>query len=145
MLKNLLVISLLLATALSVSIACTQYQASNFGSASDCSINRLDSKSISWGAVINFKVDFKWNATSFSNVLADMGSPRLPVPPTSSKCDTKAGSYTKGQSVTVNCTQGFDLIPTGYSNVITAFDGTDYPLGFSTKIPLSLEPNLSQQ
>ena len=145
MLKNILLISLLLAAATAVSIACTQYQSSTFGTASDCSVNRLDAKSISWGTVINFKVDFKWNATSYSNVLADMGSPRLPVPPSSSKCDTKAGSYTKGQSVTVNCTQSFDTIPNGYSNVITAFDGTDYPLGFSTKIPLSSEPSLTQQ
>lgn len=66
-----------------------------------------------------------------------MGSPRLPINPDSSKCTTKEGKYSKGQSVLVNCTQSFSVIPVGYSNVISAFDGDDYPLGFSTKIPLS--------
>lgn len=66
-----------------------------------------------------------------------MGSPRLPIAPASSKCQTKEGSYSKGQSVTVSCTQAFDSIPTGYANVVSAFDGSDYPLGFSMKVPLS--------
>lgn len=135
---------LLLSVAFSASIACTQYQASKNGNASDCSITRVDAKTISWGARINFNVNFSWSSKSFSSVLADMGSPRLPIAPLKSSCDTKSGSYTKGQSVIVNCTQSFDSIPVGYSNVITAFDGDDYPLGFSTKIPLSM-PNLHQE
>lgn len=129
---------LLIAVALSVSIPCTQYQASKNGNATDCSITRVDSVTISWGARINFNVNFNWKSTSFSNVLADMGSPKLPIAPSKSNCDTKAGTYTKGQSVLVNCTQSFSSIPVGYSNVITAFDGDDYPLGFSTKVPLSM-------
>jgi hypothetical protein len=142
MLKHISIGLLFLATAFSASVPCTQYQSSTFGNATDCSINRIDAKSLSWGAQINFKVDFKWNDTSYSNVLADMSSPKLPIPPSSSKCTTKPGSYAKGSSVVVNCTQGFDAIPVGYANVITAFDGTDYPLGFSLKVPLSMEPNL---
>jgi hypothetical protein len=72
-----------------------------------------------------------------------MGSPRLPINPDSSKCVSKEGNYKKGQSVLINCTQYFSSIPVGYSNVISAFDGDDYPLGFSIKIPLS-GPNLQQ-
>jgi hypothetical protein len=136
---------LLLALAVSVSVPCTQYQSSKFGTASNCSITRNDARSISWSATITFSGDFKWTEKSVSNVLADMGSPRLPIAPASSKCDTKAGSYTKGQTVTVSCSQGFDSIPNGYSNVVSAFDGTDYPLGFSLKVPLSLEPSLTRQ
>lgn len=74
-----------------------------------------------------------------------MGSPRLPIAPSASKCETKAGSYSKGQNVVFSCTQGFDAIPNGYSNVVTAFDGDDYPLGFSTKIPLSMIINLMRE
>lgn len=136
------VIALVLAVTLAASVPCVQYQASNFGTASNCTINRVDANTISWGALITFKADFKWNTTSYSNVLADMNSPRLPIPPTASKCDTKAGSYTKGQTVQITCNQGFSQIPTGYANVVTAFDGTDYPLGFSLKIPLSIQTNL---
>lgn len=140
-----IVLALLIAFAFAVSVPCTQYQTSKFGTASNCTITRNDAKSISWSAQINFSGDFKWTKASASNVLADMSSPRLPIPPSASKCDTKEGSYTKGQSVSVSCTQGFDTIPNGYANVVTAFDGTDYPLGFSMKIPLSIEPNLSQE
>jgi hypothetical protein len=132
---------LLLAVALSVSVPCTQYQASKNGNASDCSITRVDSVTISWGARINFNVNFSWTSKSYSNVLADMGSPKLPISPSKSSCESKAGSYTKGQSVLLNCTQSFSSIPVGYSNVVSAFDGDDYPLGFSTKVPLSF-PNL---
>lgn len=140
-----LVLCLALAVcALSVSVPCVTYQSSRNGSPSDCSINRLDDNSLSWGASINFSLDFTWTASSFSNILADMGSPRLPIFPSQSKCDTKEGKYTKGQSVLINCTQAFDQIPVGYSNVITAFDEDDYNLGFSTKIPLS-SPNLSAE
>lgn len=134
---------LLLSVALSASIACTQYQSSKNGNASDCSITRVDSTTISWGAKINFNINYAWTSKSVENVLADMGSPKLPISPSKSSCETKAGSYTKGQSVLVNCTQSFSSIPVGYSNVITAFDGDDYPLGFSTKIPLS-QPHLIQ-
>lgn len=127
--------------ALSASVPCTQYQASKNGNATDCSISRVDSQTISWGARINFNVNFNWTSKSYANVLADMGSPKLPISPSKSSCDSKAGSYSKGQSVLINCTQSFSSIPVGYSNVITAFDGDDYPLGFSTKVPLSM-PNL---
>ena len=140
MFNKFLIASLLIVAIFGVSVPCTQYQASNFGTASDCSISRVDSLSISWGARINFKTAFAWKTTSVANVLADMSSPRLPIGPTKSQCDTKAGSYTAGQSVLVNCTQSFSSIPVGYANVITAFDGSDYPLGFSMKVPLSLEP-----
>lgn len=136
---NQVVVALLVALAFSVSVPCTQYQSSSFGTASNCSISRLDAKSISWGAQINFNQTYKWADNSYSNVLADMSSPRLPIAPSSSKCESKAGSYTKGQSVLINCTQAFDQIPTGYANVVTAFDHSDYPLGFSLKVPLSME------
>lgn len=139
-----IIIALLVALALSVSVPCTQYQSSKFGTASNCTITRNSATSISWSAVINFNADFKWTDKSASNVLADMSSPRLPVSPSASKCETKAGSYSKGQSVSFSCTQGFDAIPTGYANVVSAFDGTDYPLGFSMKIPLSM-PSLTQE
>ena len=73
-----------------------------------------------------------------------MTSPRLPINPTTSDCKTAPGSYKIGQSVLVNCTQAFDVLPVGYANVVSAFDETDYPLGFSIKVPLSmpLEANL---
>lgn len=139
---NKIMISLaLIAITLSASVPCTQYQASKNGNATDCSISRVDATTISWGARINFNVNFSWTAKSYSNVLADMSSPKLPISPSKSNCDTKAGTYTKGQSVLVNCTQSFSSIPVGYANVITAFDGDDFPLGFSTKVPLSI-PNL---
>ena len=141
MLRKISLCLLFTAMAFSASIPCTQYQPSKNGNATDCSISRLDANTISWGARINFNVNFNWKTNSFGNVLADTGSPRLPIAPSKSNCDTKAGSYTKGQSVLLNCTQSFSSIPVGYSNVITAFDGDDYPLGFSTKVPLSL-PNI---
>jgi hypothetical protein len=130
--------------AVSISVPCVSYQTSKNGNASDCSINRLDDNTLEWGANINFNVDFTWKADSYSNLLADMGSPRLPIFADSSKCTTKEGKYSKGQSVLVNCTQSFSSIPVGYSNVVSAFDGDDYPLGFSTKVPLS-SPNLSSE
>ena len=84
---------LLLSVAFSASIACTQYQSSKNGNATDCSITRVDAKTLSWGARINFNVNFSWTSKSFSNVLADMGSPKLPISPSKSSCDTKAGSW----------------------------------------------------
>jgi hypothetical protein len=149
MMSKVLLICFALAVAtFSISVPCVIFQASKNGAASDCSISRLDDNTLAWGVNITFNLDFSWNASSTYNVLADMGSPRLPVEPNKSQCETKAGKYTKGQSVLVNCTQSFDLIPVGYSNVITAFDGDDYPLGFSTKVPLSTpapEGNLQTQ
>lgn len=137
MLKTLTLCLALIALALSASVPCSIYQTSKFGSASDCSINRIDAKQLSWGVRITFASTFNWKNSSVSNVLADMSSPRLPVNPLKSSCNTKAGSYNKGDSVLFNCTQAFDAIPTGYANVLTAFDGEDYPLGFSMKVPLS--------
>ena len=138
----------LVSLALSASVPCTTFQSSKLGTASNCTITRNDANSLSWSAIVHFSQDYQWKDSSHSNVLADMSSPRLPIAPSASKCETKAGSYSKGQTVSVSCTQGFDAIPTGYSNVITAFDGEDYPLGFSMKIPLSLIkrlPHLTQQ
>ncbi len=135
--KGLLIFLSLAIAAFSISVPCNTFQNSKNGAASDCSISRLDDNTIAWGASITFSLDFDWKASSIYNVLADMGSPRLPIEPLSSQCDTKVGKYTKGQSVLVNCTQSFDSLPVGYSNVVTAFDGDDYPLGFSTKVPLS--------
>ena len=128
-----------------VSVPCTQYQSSKFGTAANCTINRDSANTISWTAQVTFSQDYAWKDNSFSNVLADMSSPRLPIAPSASKCSTKAGSYSKGQSVSISCSQGFDAIPTGYANVVTAFDGSDYPLGFSMKVPLSLVFNLLKQ
>jgi hypothetical protein len=144
MLNKIFICLVLVALALSASVPCTQYQSSKNGNATDCSISRVDSATISWGARINFNVNFNWTAKSYSNVLADMGSPKLPISPSKSSCESKAGTYTKGQSVMVNCTQSFSSIPIGYSNVASAFDGDDYPLGFSTKIPLSQPNNLQE-
>lgn len=144
MLGKLTLCLFLVVAASSVSIACTSVQTSKNGNASDCSITRVDSLTISWGAKINFNLPYKWTDKSVSNVLADLGSPRLPIGPSKSSCTTKAGSYNKGDSVLVNCTQSFPSIPVGYSNVITAFDGDDYPLAFATKIPLSMYNLLRQ-
>lgn len=144
--KTAILILALAVSAFTISVPCTQYQASKNGNATDCSINRIDENTISWGVTINFNVDYSWTVDSADNVLADMGSPRLPIAPDFSSCNTKEGKYTKGQSVLFNCTQSFSLIPVGYSNVVIAFDGDDYPLGFSTKIPLSAPaPNLQRQ
>ena len=84
--KSIIIIALLVTLALSVSVPCTQYQSSKFGTASNCTITRNSATSISWSAVINFNADFKWTDKSASNVLADMSSPRLPVSPSASKC-----------------------------------------------------------
>lgn len=138
MFNKVLLASMLVITILAASVPCNTLQATKLGTASDCSINRDDSKSITWGAKINFNASFTWSEKSYGNILADPTSPRLPVPPTSSKCSTKSGSYSSGQSVLINCTQGFDSIPTGYSNVVSAFEGADYPLSFTIKIPLGL-------
>lgn len=142
MFNKILFVPILVVLISAASVPCTQYQASTAGNASDCSITRLDKLSISWGAKINFKTTFNWNKNSYSNVLADTGSPRLPVKPSKSNCTSKEGSYTAGQSVIVNCTQGFDQIPVGYQNLVAAFDNTPTELGFSMKIPLSLIPEL---
>lgn len=143
--KSLLVCLSLTALALSASVPCTKFQPSKLGTASDCSITRIDDNTLQWGVQINFDADYKWTETSTYNVLADMGSPRLPVEADQSDCKTQVGSYTKGQSVLVNCTQSFSMIPVGYANVITAFDGADYPLGFSIKIPLSSSNSLQTE
>lgn len=145
MLKSIILGLVLVGAVLSASVPCTQYQASKQGTASDCSIVRVDAKSISWGAKLTFNATYSWTDKSFSNVLADMGSPRLPISPSKSSCTTKAGNYKAGDSVVMNCTQAFDSIPTGYSNVASAFDGSDYPLGFSMKIPLSLPESLIRE
>ncbi len=137
MLGKLALCLLLIVAASSVSVPCTSYQTSKNGNASDCSINRVDSLTISWGARINFSLNFSWTDKSFSNVLADMSSPRLPISPSKSSCTTKPGNYNKGDSVLVNCTQSFSSIPVGYANVVSAFDGDNFPLGFSMKVPLS--------
>ena len=128
-----------LTLSLSASVPCSIFQTSKFGNASDCSINRIDAKQLSWGVKVTFSSTYNWKNSSVANVLADMSSPRLPISPSKSSCTTKAGSYGKGDSVLFNCTQAFDQIPVGYSNVVTAFDGEDYPLGFSMKVPLSME------
>jgi len=138
MLKTLL-LAILAVSVLSVAVPCTTFGPSKNGNASDCSIVRVDGKTIQWGAVINFKLPYNWQEKSIDNVLADMGSPRLPINPDKSQCTTKTGSYKAGDKVLVNCTQVFSAIPAGYSNVITAFADNDYTLGFSTKIPLSFE------
>lgn len=145
MLKSLILGLLLVSVALSASVTCTQYQTSKQGTASDCSIVRIDTKSISWGAKLTFNTTYSWGDKSYSNVLADMGSPRLPISPTKSNCTTKAGSYKAGDTVLMNCTQVFDSIPNGYSNVVSSFDGSDYPLGFSMKIPLGLADSLIRE
>jgi hypothetical protein len=54
-----------------------------------------------------------------------------------SKCQTKAGRYSNGQSVLLNCTQTFDAIPVGYFNVIGIFANGENPYGIYTKTPLS--------
>lgn len=128
-----------LTLSLSASVPCSIFQTSKFGNASDCSINRIDAKQLSWGVRVTFSSTYNWKNSSVANVLADMSSPRLPISPSKSSCTTKAGSYGKGDSVLFNCTQAFDQIPVGYANVLTAFDGEDYPLGFSMKVPLSME------
>jgi len=137
MLKSITLTFLLVALAIAVTVPCTQYQASKFGTASDCSINRVNTLTISWGAKITFSLDGKWGDKSYSNVLADMTSPRLPQKPVKSSCVSPAGNYNKGASVMINCTQSFDAIPTGYVNAVNAFDDSDYPLGFSLKVPLN--------
>ena len=137
MLKTIVICLTFVAFTFAASVTCSTYQNSKLGNASDCSINRIDAKQLSWGVKISFSSSYNWKNSSVSNVLADMSSPRLPINPLKSSCTTKAGSYNKGDSVLFNCTQAFDAIPVGYANVLTAFDGDDYPLGFSMKVPLS--------
>lgn len=94
--KALLICFALAVATFSISVPCVTFQTSKNGAASDCSIVRLDDNTLAWGVKISFNVDFSWNASSTYNVLADMGSPRLPVEPSSSQCETKVGKYTKG-------------------------------------------------
>ena len=54
------IFALIFVYSLTVSVPCTQYQSSKFGTASNCTINRDGPKSISWSAQINFNADFKW-------------------------------------------------------------------------------------
>lgn len=142
--KAILLCFTLTVLTFSASIPCVQYQASKLGTASDCSIERVDENTLSWGVQVNFKANYDWNDKSYYNNLGDMGSPRLPIFADNSQCVTKTGSYASGQAVILNCTQSFSVIPVGYSNLITAFDDSDFPLGFSTKIPLSSTGNLQQ-
>lgn len=46
--------------------------------------------------MINFNAAYDWSEISVYNLLADMGSPRLPVVPNQSNCVTKAGKYSPG-------------------------------------------------
>lgn len=87
--KVLIVCTLIAISCYSVSVPCTQYQASTLGNATDCSITRKDSVTIAWGATINFKANSKWTAKSYSNVLADFSSPRVPIGPSKSDCVSK--------------------------------------------------------
>lgn len=82
--KTLLICFALAVATFSVSVPCVTFQTSKNGAASDCSISRLDDNTLTWGVSITFNLDFSWNASSTYNVLADTGSPRLPVNPTSS-------------------------------------------------------------
>lgn len=70
---------LLVAICFSVSVPCVQIQSSKNGNATDCSISRVDDRTISWGSKINFNVAYEWKTDSIYNLLADPGSPRLPV------------------------------------------------------------------
>ena len=54
------VLALLLIAVSSVSVPCTQFQSSKFGTASNCTINRDGPKSLSWSVQINFSTDYKW-------------------------------------------------------------------------------------
>jgi hypothetical protein len=141
--KVLILCFLLAAFSFSASVPCTQSQASSLGTASDCAIDRTGATTLTWGAKINFKAAVKWTAASYSNVLAYPSSPRVPIGPSKSQCKSAEGSYTAGQSVLITCSQAFDDIPVGYVNAVSAFDNTNSPLGFSLKIPLSM--NLMQE
>ena len=87
---------LLVSVVLTANVPCTQFQDSKFGTASNCTITRLETNSIQWSTIIHFTTDFKWTNSSTSNLLADLSSPRLPVNPSASKCETVEGSYKKG-------------------------------------------------
>lgn len=109
--------------ALTVNVPCVIYLESTNGNATDCTISRVDSLTLSWGVLINFHSNFNWTEKSYINALIDMGNPQSAVPASKSSCNTKADSYTKGQSVLINCTQSFSIIPVGFSNVVKAFNG----------------------
>ncbi|MFM7850468.1 MAG: hypothetical protein ACKO96_00795, partial [Flammeovirgaceae bacterium] len=84
--KILILCLIIAASAFSASVPCSIYQTSKFGNASDCSINRIDARQLSWGVKITFSLGFNWKNSSVSNVLADMSSPRLPINPLKSSC-----------------------------------------------------------
>lgn len=61
MFNKVLVASLLLIAAFSASVPCNAYQSSKLGTASDCSITRVDALTLTWGAQINFSAAYTWN------------------------------------------------------------------------------------
>ena len=107
------------------SVPCVQNKASTIANASSCSMSKPNATTLAWGAQINFKSAFTWTEKSWSNALGDPKSPRLPYRPLSSSCNSHPGSYTAGQSAVINCTQTFDAIPSGYANLISAFEDTN--------------------
>lgn len=96
---------LLLSIALGDSIPCIEQDLSSLAEASDCSVSRLDSTSISWGVNITFTGDVNHREDNWLNLLADIEHPRFPYWPVGGKCDTAYGKYTSGQSILINCTQ----------------------------------------
>jgi hypothetical protein len=58
MFKSSLLVFLLIISVLSASTPCVQYKGTTYGTASDCSMIRVDKYTITWGAVINFDDKF---------------------------------------------------------------------------------------
>jgi hypothetical protein len=72
-----------------------------------------------------------------------MEHPRFPYFPAGSQCETKYGKFYSGQSVLMNCTQGFDDIPVGYVNQMIFLEDSSMPLGVAMKIPLGMIKGLT--
>ena len=113
--------------------------------AADCSVERIDTYGLSWGLRIIFTDEAEHRSDNWFNLLADIEHPRLPYFPASSQCESKYGKYYGGESVVINCTQGFEALPVGYVNQMIFLEDTVSPLSVGTKIPLSMENQLTVQ
>lgn len=143
---KLVLAAVLLISAFCAPVPCNQFAASPTGNVTNCDIRRKDTNTIEWKVQINFNQNFNWKDRSWSNILDDITNPNIPEVPVQSSCTSNPGQYNIGQSLTIHCTQAFIAIPRNYVNIVSAFEETAKPLGFTIKIPLSFFPeNLKQE
>ena len=115
---KILIISFAILGCLSDSVPCTETQESIFASISDCSAEKYDQYTLSWGVKIDFKKEVEHRSDNWINLLSDNVHPRLPYFPLGGECKSEYGTFESGQSVLLNCTQDFEDIPKDYVNSV---------------------------